>query len=184
MASFFYFSPMEITLSTSGDRSDLLNLYRLAAENPAGLIRHSEEFDEAYIDGVLSANEIGGLSLVARAEDGRVVGEIHAFPYNIRALSINLTDLTIAVHPDFHGRGIGRRLFTDFLRRMEESFRHILRVELFTRSDNERNRKFYASLGFKEEGAQHHKILDAEGELQTPIHMAWYNPFFEKPTGG
>lgn len=150
----------------------------MAASDPAGLIRAPQEVDSAYISEIITCNTKGGISLVAQNIEEIILGEIHASRYPIQALRHNLVGLTIAIHPNSQGLGIGRRLFTTFLDLVKSDYPHILRVELFTRNDNDRTLRFYKSLGFVDEGVQKNKIIDATGALRTPVHMAWFNPQF------
>ena len=73
-----------------------------------------------------------------------------------------------------------QRPFTRFLDEVQNSYNHILRLELFVRITNTAAIRFYESLGFVQEGAQKDKILNQEGVLETPVAMAWYNPSFEE----
>lgn len=50
----------------------------------------------------------------------------------------------VIVHPDLHGRGLGKQLMT----RVEARFPDAIRFELFTGEKNTRNLAFYAKLGY------------------------------------
>jgi putative acetyltransferase len=113
--------------------------------------------------------------------DDRIVGEIHAYTPEIHAFRHMLSDLTIAVHPEHQHRGIGKKLFRTFLQLVQSDFPHILRVELYVREENLPIVRFYQSLGFINEGRQRHKILNDRNQLETPLHMAWFNPEFKQP---
>lgn len=171
---------MQIRLLTSTDAPGLLELHRLATAVPEGLIREPEEISPQYIDKILALPARGGIALgLETAETGVLAGTIHAYPWpGIRAVRHLLTDLTIAVHPRHQGKGYGRKLFQHFLSMVELERPDILRVELYTYSTNLRNRSFYESLGFEQEGIHRNKILDRSGELCTPISMVWFNPAF------
>lgn len=159
------------------DQEALLALHQSVAAVPGGVIRTLAEVTPAYIEGVLRSSLDNGLMLVWE-EQGRVVASIHAYTPNIHAFRHLLSDLTIVVHPDWQGKGLGRQLFTQFLSRVQKDFPHILRIELFVRITNTPAIRFYESLGFRQEGAQKDKILNAQGRLETPVAMAWYNPSF------
>lgn len=49
-------------------------------------------------------------------------------------------------------------------------------MELFVRETHEKAIQFYESIDFFKEGVQKHKILNSEGEFETPLHMAWLRP--------
>ena len=169
---------VRITRATKDLEFKLLSLYREAATVPDGLIRIEQEITEDYIADFLDKALSNGLSLVAHVEN-TLVGEIHAYTPNIYAFQHLLTDLTIVVHTSYQGKGIGRKLFETFLDIVQREFRHILRIELYTRERNTRNIGFYKSLGFIDEGRQKDKIFKSERELETPIHMAWFNPNYK-----
>jgi ribosomal protein S18 acetylase RimI-like enzyme len=154
----------------------LLTLYRRVAAVPDGLIRRPDEIDLAYARGLLETSLRRGLILTGWDDDDRLVAAIHAHAPPIAAFRHLLTDLTILVDPACQGRGHGRRLFEAFLARVRADYPHVLRVELFVREHNVRNVRFYESLGFINEGRQAGKILNASGQLETPLHMAWFRP--------
>ena len=159
------------------DQDDLLALHQAVAAIPGGVIRTLAEVTPAYIEDILRDSMDNGLILV-QEEQGRVVASIHAYTPSIQVFRHLLSDLTIVVHPGWQGKGLGRQLFTEFLSRVQEGFPHILRIELFVRITNTPAIRFYESLGFRQEGAQRNKILNAQGQLETPVAMAWYNPNF------
>lgn len=166
---------MEIRKANIEDKEQILALYKKVAVVPDGIIRNSEEIDEEYISQFLRTSIKNGLILVGLMDE-KIVGEIHAIKPNISAFQHLMTDLTIVVDPSMQGRGIGKHIFKQFLNVVETDFPNILRVELFTREHNERNVKFYQSLGFINEGRQERKIYLSKNNFHTPIHMAWFNP--------
>jgi len=156
------------------DASTILKLYREVADRSSGIIRHVEEITGDYIQEIINKSLLRGLSLVARKGED-VIGEIHAYSPDIYAFQHLFTDLTIVVHPDYQGMGVGHKLLGSFLRTLEVNRPDILRVELFTREQNLKNVAFYEKFGFVNEGRQKHKIFVSENHLETPIHMAWFN---------
>ncbi len=155
--------------------SRLFELYKRISEIPDGIIRKRDEITRKYISGFLRDSIDRGLILVGLL-DHKIVGEIHAYTPNIYAFQHILTDLTVVVDPNYHGQGIGRKLFEQFLKTVKVDFRHILRIELYVREHNERNVNFYKSLGFINEGRQKNKIFNSNSKFETPLHMAWFNP--------
>ena len=157
---------------------EILDLYRLVAVQRDGIIRHEHEITEDYVRGFLEKSLQKGLILLARKET-TLIGEIHAYIPEIYAFRHILSELTIVVHPDYQGMGVGRKLFTQFLDTVKEQLRHIYRIELFVRAHNHKPHAFYQSLGFVDEGHHVNKILTGELTFETPIHMAWFNPCFD-----
>ena len=168
---------IEIRKAHARQAESLFKLYRAVSETKDGLIRKPEEITKNYIDSFLGHSLDNGLCLVATVSD-QVIGEIHALTPKIYAFQHLLTDLTIVVHPNYQGKGVGRKLFELFLDTVQKKCPHILRVELYTREHNHKNVKFYESLGFINEGRQHQKIYHSHDRLETPLHMAWFNPFY------
>jgi len=166
---------LNIRPATRDDVPALVQLHQRVSEEPGALIRQKEEITTSYMEGVFQSCADKGLMLMASHGDD-LIGEIHAYTPNIRAFRHLLSELTIVVHPEQQGKGIGRLLFEAFLKTVMEDFPHILRVELYTREHNEKTVAFYSSLGFRKEGRQENKIQLGENRFHTPIHMAWFNP--------
>src|SRR5690349_19820763 len=107
---------MTSTLVRRADPADaaaIRELYR-AASVQGTLARMPDEVDDAYVAGFMAAAE-NGLELVAEV-GGKVAGDLHASRLSPRQFVRTLGELTIAVHPDHQGQGIGKRLFTEFMR--------------------------------------------------------------------
>jgi putative acetyltransferase len=174
---------MSISIRHTGveDYSQLISLYKEVAAKSGGIIRIDDEINFDYVNMFIENSLRNGLSLVA-VVDSRVVAEIHGYTPEIYAFRHMLSDLTIVVLPEFQNQGIGKKLFLKFLKTVQEEFQHILRVELYVREENKPIVEFYESLGFINEGRQKNKILNRANELETPLHMAWFNPSF-MPTG-
>ncbi len=172
---------ISIRLTGAEDYSQLISLYKEVAAKSGGIIRIDDEINFDYVNMFIENSLRQGLSLVAEV-NSRIVAEIHAYTPGIYAFQHMLSDLTIVVHPEFQNQGIGKKLFSEFLRIVQEDFAHILRIELYVREENKPIVEFYESLGFINEGRQKNKILNRANELETPLHMAWFNPSF-KPQG-
>jgi ribosomal protein S18 acetylase RimI-like enzyme len=157
------------------DLDAVLALYRAVAARPGGLARESDEISRDYIAHIQRQCREHGLSLVA-TDGPRVVGEIHAYGRGIRTFAHVLGDLTIAVHPDAQGRGIGRLLFTHLLGQVIEDFPAIVRVELVARESNAHAIALYESLGFRREGRFEARVCSVNGGLEADIPMAWMRP--------
>lgn len=167
---------MDFTIKKAGieHKSELLQLYRKVAEISDGIIRNEDEIIEDYISDFLTKSNNNGLILIGMIAE-KIVGEIHANTPGIFTFQHILTDLTIIVDPNNQGKGFGRKLFEKFLKIVTSKLTHIKRIELYTREHNERNVKFYESLGFINEGRQKDKIFVSDSEFETPVHMAWFN---------
>ena len=171
--------PSSLRFLTPEDLSGLHQLYYAVAQQGNGIIRFPEEITEDYIRGFIDKSRKTGLGLVIE-EDGQIVGNIHAYMDSIKVFRHVLLGLTIVVHPEHQGKGIGRRLFTRFLELVERGRPDILRVELFVREINKKALNFYEKLGFVREGVLRDELYMLDGSFHTPIAMAWRNPNFRK----
>ena len=151
------------------------SMYSRVASIPGGLARLSAEISEQYVREFIEKSVANGVSLVAENYDGKIVGEIHAYCSGLYCFSHVLTDLTVAVDPDFRNRGIARSLFEKMLEKVERDLKHIDRVELISRESNQVAIKFYESLGFKQEGRLEKRIKNVDGSTEADIPMGWTN---------
>lgn len=164
---------VELRLARQKDAQAIKDLYLVVAERSGGLARYPDEISQQYIDGFMASSAERGVEIVATDDRGRVVGELHAYTNGMRRFDHVLGSLTIAVHPDTQGQGIGRRLFQRLFEEIS-SRPEFSRVELFTQESNTRGRRLYESLGFRQEGRFEQAIrrLDGAG-LEADIPMAW-----------
>ena len=123
----------------------------------------------------------GGLMIVGEhPEDSeQLIAEIHASKGKVHVFSHLMSDVTIAVHPDFQGKKIGRTLFTIFLEEVAQNRPDIGKIQLVTRESNLRAIHLYQSLGFKIEGRFEMQIRTTDGNYEADIPLGWQDPNFE-----
>lgn len=155
------------------DAPAILATYRAVAAIEGGILRNVAEVTPEYVGGFLREAVAHGHCLVARASDGSVAGEIHAYGLGIAKLAHVLGELTIAVHPAHQGAGVGRALFRRLLDIVQHERPDILRVELGTQESNARAIAFYESLGFVMEGRMERRIAIGDGRYEADLLMAW-----------
>ena len=167
--------PFTVRKSKHSDASAILTLHRTVARISGGLARYEDEITEQYVNEVLTNSLEHGVSVVAeRSVTREIVGELHAYPYSMRRLAHTLTHLTVAVHPDAQGHGVGGQLFRALLDEVLDHRPEIRRVELIVQENNTRARRLYESVGFVAEGRMLSAILDTgTGLLETDVPMAW-----------
>ena len=166
-------SGVKIRGTAIGDVGKIFEMYRSVAEVPGGLARLSNEISEAYVRMFVERSLSDGVTFVAETSEGKIVGEIHAYCTGLFCFSHVLTDLTVAVAPNFRNQGIARLLFAEFLDEIERNQPHITRVELISRESNTVAINFYQSLGFKIEGRLEGRIKNVDGKLEADIPMGW-----------
>lgn len=159
------------------DASAIQALYKAVAATPGGIARTPHEVTIEYVNDFVTHSLERGIILVAELPDSAgLAGELHAYRSELENFSHVMGDLTVAIHPDAQGRGLGRRLFTRLLEDVVRDHPHITRVELVTQEDNERALRLYESVGFKREGRFEGRIRGANGVLVADIPMGWLRP--------
>lgn len=157
------------------DFAGIKTLYLQVARQGGGIARTEDEITDDYIRHNLDAALARGISYIAKAGTS-VVAEIHAYTPVPKLFSHVLSDLTIAVHPEYQGVGVGRAIFTALLDTVKNQHPNILRVELFVRESNLKAQAFYQSLGFQIEGHFAQRVRRPDGNLEADIPMAWLRP--------
>ena len=156
-----------IRAATSADRDAIVALHRAAAVTPGALARAPEEVTPDYADGAIKSD----ICLVAVEPDGLVRGEIHAKRETVALFAHVLGSLTVAVHPEWQGRGVGSRLFEALIAWAKVQDPPILRIELAAGSGNPGAIRLYERLGFKHEGTQVARGLLPDGRFEDDILM-------------
>ncbi len=146
-------------------------LYRAAAAS-GGLARAPDEIDAAYVRNFLESASRDGISCAIFAGDGALIGEIHALRMAPRQFRHVLTDLTVAVHPDWQGRGLGALLFAKLIEAARAATPPVTRIELFARAGNEGAIRLYQRLGFVAEGRFKGRIRLPDGTAEDDVAMA------------
>jgi putative acetyltransferase len=83
-----------------------------------------------------------------------------------------LTDLTVAVHPDWQGKGLGSLLFQALIAAARDLRPAITRIELMAREGNDGAIRLYQRLGFKIEGRFAGRVHLPDGRIEDDIAMA------------
>ena len=151
---------------------EVLTLYRAVAGAHGGLARTPEEMDIAYVRGFLTRAARDGLSIAARSESGVLCGEIHAYRMGPAQFRHVLSDLTVAVHPEWQGRAIGSQLFGELFKGAAELSPKVERIELMVREGNGDAVRLYERLGFQIEGRFAKRVRLPNGTMEDDIAMA------------
>ncbi len=165
---------LELRACRENDVPGLKKLYESVAEIEGGLARSKDEITNEYVEDFVNKSINKGVILIAAdMQTENIVGEIHCYGSGIKVFAHVLGELTIAVHPDYQGKKIGRMLFEKLLDKVKNEMPHILRVELIARESNFKAIEFYESLGFKIEGRLERRIKSVGGGFEADIPMAW-----------
>lgn len=162
--------------ATRPDLDAIGTLHRTVARISQGIARTEPELTDAYFGSLFDTVEKHGLMLISIDTAGQLIGEIHAAKSGLVIFDHNLMGLTIVVHPDAQGKGIGKQLFSAFLTEAQKRFPEVRRVELKSRASNEKSIGLYRSMGFMEEGRMKSKPRNANGSFEDSLLMAWYRP--------
>ena len=158
---------------TAADAPAVHAAHQAAASVPdSGLARAPDEITLAYVEAVIAKASRDGVAL--GAFDGpRLLGEVHAVRLGPRQFAHVLTDLTVAVHPDAQGRGVGKALFAALFSAAGALDPVATRIELVARSGNIGALRLYQSLGFVAEGRFRGRVRLPDGRVEDDIPMAW-----------
>lgn len=162
-----------VTNATFEDCPEITELYLSVAAIEGGLARTADEISEKYVGNFVSNAIKNGIIIVARKND-QIIGEIHAYALGPKVFAHVLGELTIAVHPDFQGFGVGKAIFLELMHQVKENRPDILRVELIARESNEKALQFYQKIGFEIEGRMTNRIKSVGGGFEADIPMAWH----------
>ena len=170
---------MTIREAHLADFDGIFRLYKLVAAQGNGIARTEDEITEGYVRHNLTQGLADGIVLVVES-DGQIVAEIHTYRIGIRIFEHVLSNLTIAIHPEYQGQGIGFQLFSRLLEKVENEMPHILRVELHARNGNEAAIRLYKKLGFELEGYLKNRDKLADGSFYDDISFGWMNKNYRK----
>jgi ribosomal protein S18 acetylase RimI-like enzyme len=172
---------MNLRQATKSDLEKIVELHRRAAETANGIARTPAEVTTNYVADFLHNALAKGLIFVAENPHNsqKLIAEIHCYKFDPACFQHTLANLTLVVHPDFQGHGVGKAIFSRLLDEIKSQHPNIARVELTVRQSNPKAIGLYQKLGFKIEGICENRILNAAGELDGDTMMGWMNPNFK-----
>jgi ribosomal protein S18 acetylase RimI-like enzyme len=163
-----------ITIRTAA-RSDARILWdaeRRTAMTPGLLASRPAEIRAELIEEKIEALSARGRYVVAEM-DGNIVGHAFLDPLVGLAATSHVFVLTMVVHPEKTGQGVGSALLSHLLDWAARDSR-VARVELCVRSTNTRAIALYRKLGFVEEGRLQRRIRLEDGTFVDDVSMAWF----------
>ncbi|MET0182077.1 MAG: GNAT family N-acetyltransferase, partial [Caulobacterales bacterium] len=110
------------------DAEAIFDLHVRTSSISGGLARAPDEITLAQVELFLERALNGGAAFVA-LDGARLIGEVHCAPIGPRAFAHMLSDLTVAVDPDYQAKGIGASLFAELIAHVTVKMLHISRIE-------------------------------------------------------
>ena len=153
------------------DAAAILALHRKVAAVPGGLAREPDEVTVGYVAHAMAVAADGGVNLAAVGLDGDLCGELHVERMKVGIFAHVLTDLTVAVDPDWQGRGVGSALFRALIETARTMSPPIGRIELWTGAGNLGAQRLYQRLGFRIEGRMIGRGRYPDGHVEDDIVM-------------
>lgn len=164
--------PVRVRPARVEDAPALCAAERETARVPGRLVSRPHELSESAFAQKIAELAAAGSYLVAE-RDGVAIGHAlldAAGPYEALA---HVRTLTIVVHPQYTGQGVGTALLQALLDwvRAHDS---VERVELRVRAGNDAAIHLYKKCGFAEESRFRQRIRLPDGSLIDDIGMTWF----------
>ena len=102
--------------------------------------------------------------LVAANTQGELLGYLLGIPQEAFVHIIS-----VAVKPDFQGKGIGTKLLATFIEQMQKEHHHCYRLEL--RKSNIRARRLYSRFNFQPIGTRQNYYFDGEDAIIMQLRL-------------
>ncbi len=151
------------------DRADIGDIYSSEA-----VIRQTGQVPHRGIDFWMEFYQKRDAVLELVAEfDGKVVGHLGVLGSSTPRVR-HVANFGIAVHEDFHGRGIGSALVGEMVH-LADNYLNLVRLELLVHTDNVGAITLYEKYGFEREGIARFNLF-TEGKYGHGLRMARINP--------
>lgn len=162
---------IHIRQADKDDAESISENERATVVTPGLLVGRKDEIPlSAYINKIQILSNRGRYIVAER--EVIVVGHAFLDPMMMAANS-HVFQLTIVVHPQYTGGGIGRALLQDLLSWARRDSR-VHKIELIVRITNARAIHLYRCLGFIEEGRFHKRVRLPDGDFLDDLAMAWF----------
>jgi len=136
--------------ASGSDAAAIAEIYRHYVENTIVTFEIDAVGGDAMRERITGVQDDGYPWLVWE-EDGDVLGYAHAGVFRDRAAYATTAEVSIYLHPESHGRGVGSALYTELLGRMRESGTHLAIAAIAL--PNPASVALHESLGFTRAGA-------------------------------
>lgn len=129
------------------DKPDICEIYSYSS-----VMEHTSQLQYMSTDAVASLFSSSENYTLVALYDSKVVGHITIF-LSKKLRVKHCASLAIAVHPDIHGKGIGKALIKEAINQCD-NWLNIVRLELEVHADNLIAISLYKSMGFEVEGTK------------------------------
>jgi ribosomal protein S18 acetylase RimI-like enzyme len=163
-------APLTIRPARVEDAPVLARTERAISATPGFLVSQPSELEDdrfAQKIAALSAAD-NGRYLVAEAE-AQIVGHGLLDPLPFASVR-HVVHLTLAVHPEWQRRGVGRALLGSLIE-WAKGTEAVEKIELHVRSSNTAAQALYRKLGFTETGRWRRRVKVAPGEYLDDVAM-------------
>jgi L-amino acid N-acyltransferase YncA len=140
------------------DLNEVLSIYNQGIEDRVATLE-VEKKDQSYIQNWFDAHQGRYTGLVARNEEEKVIGWAAISPYNPRAAYRGVGEISVYIHREYRGKGVGQQLLQHLeIEAVKNDFHKLV---LFTFPFNALGQGLYTKMGFRHVGTfQKQGILD------------------------
>ena len=167
--------------ATIKDTGDIFRLYKLQSKISTNSTRDETEITKKQVEDftLRSLKNSSQFVAVDPLKEHLLIGEIHCYKLDPKAYSHMLTDLTMAIHPEYNGTGLEQKLVATLLSNIIQNRADIWRIELMIAANNTESINHFKEAGFIVEGKLENRIRKS-GQAEAEIAMAWFNPKFRR----
>jgi len=169
---------VKIRKAHSTDRGHIARIYRDLEGKVEGITRRPEEITETYVFTLLNQSEDKFIVLVIENDEDEIIGFVHGEKVGLAIYDHILTNFTVVVKPEYRKKGIGQKLFVEFVEYIKNNRPDIKRLEMEVRFNIERIKAF-EGIKFVIDATIKERARDADGTFYDMVLMAWENPNFE-----
>lgn len=160
---------IDIQYAEINNATALRDLHDLVSKHSGTLARSPGESPLEHFANVLEKSKVLGINIGAYHND-QLIGFVYCYKSELAVFKPTLANLTIAVHPDYQAKGIGRELLTRLINQAKQDD-STSRIELHSPSINLNAIKLYESVGFTKEGLLRKRVM-LKGKITDDLIMA------------
>lgn len=133
------------------DLKQIREIYQYYVEETVSSLEEKMPSEQEFLEHFESVVSRDLPFLVARDKSGKVLGFTYVQPYRKRSAYRYTLEDSIYIHKDFVGRGVGRALISEIMKKCKEvGYKQLIAVVVA--DDNQNSLNFHKSQGFEEKG--------------------------------